>query len=127
MANPPPLKVLTKLINLVPYFFNLSQLPSYQVVHWLIIYLTHIIGTKPNEDRKCGYCVALYDFQAENAGELGFKEGQTLKLFDQIDENWYEGGLEGPDGEQTGIFPTNYVRVTQPIPTQANEVATNGA
>ena len=66
--------------------------------------------------RKCGYCVALYDFQAENAGELGFKEGQTLKLFDQIDENWYEGGIDGPDGEQTGIFPTNYVRITQPVP-----------
>lgn len=69
--------------------------------------------------------MALYDFQAENAGELGFKEGQTLKLFDQIDENWYEGGLEGSDGLQTGIFPTNYVRVTQPIPSQ-NETTANG-
>lgn len=82
--------------------------------------------TKSNDgSRKCGYCVALYDFQAENAGEIGFKEGQTLKLYDQIDENWYEGGYDGPDGEQTGIFPTNYVRVTEPIPTQA-EVAANG-
>lgn len=69
--------------------------------------------------------MALYDFQAENPGELGFKEGQTLKLFDQIDENWFEGGLGAPSGEQTGIFPTNYVRVTQPIPSQA-EMATNG-
>lgn len=76
------------------------------------------LGTKSDGDRKCGYCVALYDFQAENAGELGFKEGQTLKLFDQIDANWYEGGLNDSDGEQTGIFPTNYVRVTQPIPSQ---------
>lgn len=75
--------------------------------------------------RKCGYCVALYDFQAENAGELGFKEGQTLKLFDQIDDNWYEGGFDSPDGDQTGIFPTSYVRVTEPIPAQG-EVAANG-
>lgn len=68
--------------------------------------------------------MALYDFQAENPGELAFKEGQTLKLFIHIDENWYEGALEGPEGEQTGIFPTNYVRVTKPIP--ANEVTSNG-
>lgn len=70
--------------------------------------------------------MALYDFQAENPGELGFKEGQTLKLFDQIDENWYEGGYDGSDGEQTGIFPTNYVRVTLPIPNQ-KEVSANGS
>lgn len=69
--------------------------------------------------------MALYDFQAENAGELGFKEGQTLKLFDQIDENWFEGGFDGPEGPQTGIFPTNYVRVTQPIPSQ-NDATANG-
>ena len=75
-------------------------------------------GNQLSSERKCGQCVALYDFQAENAGELGFKEGQVLKLFDQIDENWYEGALEGPDGEQSGIFPTNYVRVTQPIVSQ---------
>lgn len=49
-----------------------------------------------------------------------------MKLFDQIDENWYEGGIEGSDGEQTGIFPTNYVRVTQPIPSETSEVAANG-
>lgn len=77
-------------------------------------------ATTEGEARKHGLCVALYDFQAENAGELGFKEGETLKLFDQIDENWYEGGLDGPNGGQTGIFPTNYVKVTKPIP------ATNG-
>lgn len=83
-------------------------------------------GAKTEADRKFGYCVALYDFQAENAGELGFKEGQTLKLYDKIDENWYEGALESSDGEQTGIFPTNYVRVTQPIPNQSNTSA-NGS
>lgn len=69
--------------------------------------------------------MALYDFQAENPGELGFKEGQTLKLFDQIDDNWYGGGFDTPEGAQAGIFPTNYVRVTQPIPNQG-EVVANG-
>lgn len=48
-----------------------------------------------------------------------------MKLYDQIDENWYEGGLDGPDGERTGIFPTNYVRVTQEIPDHKT-VSANG-
>lgn len=72
----------------------------------------------------------MYDFKAENQGELGFKEGQTLKLYEQIDENWYQGGVEGPEGEQTGIFPTNYVSVTQPLPSsnysEPNTGAANG-
>lgn len=88
--------------------------------------LFQIAASKSGEERKCGYCIALYDFQAENAGELGFKEGQTLKLFDQIDENWYEGGIDTPEGNQSGIFPTNYVRVTQPIPTTQTETTVNG-
>lgn len=82
-----------------------------------------LLTGKEDENRKCGYCVALYDFQAENVGELGFKEGQILKLYDQIDESWYEGALEGSDGEQTGVFPTNYVRVTQPLPDQKTSSA----
>lgn len=64
----------------------------------------------------------MYDFQAENAGELGFKEGQTLKLFVQIDENWYEGIIDGPESDgRTGLIPTNYVKVTQPIPAKRDD------
>lgn len=91
------------------------------------ILTTNILDKPENvETRKCGYCVALYDFQAENSGELGFKEGQKLKLYDQIDENWYEGALDGVESDQSGIFPTNYVRVTQPIP-NSKITTTNGS
>ncbi|OUC45404.1 SH3 domain protein [Trichinella nativa] len=58
-------------------------------------------------------CKALYDFEPENPGELGFHEGQIITLTSQIDENWFQGTL--PDGT-CGFFPISYVEVLIPLP-----------
>ncbi|XP_045501026.1 endophilin-A isoform X4 [Colias croceus] len=57
-------------------------------------------------------CTALYDFDPENQGELGFKENDIITLINKVDDNWFEGSLNG----KTGYFPISYVQVNVPLP-----------
>lgn len=40
-----------------------------------------------------------------------FQENDQIVLLNKIDENWYEGSLNG----RTGYFPVNYVKVDVPL------------
>ncbi|CAJ1048653.1 endophilin-A3a isoform X1 [Xyrichtys novacula] len=61
-------------------------------------------------DQPC--CRSLYDFDPQNEGELGLRTGDIIILTNQIDENWYEGMING----ESGFFPINYVEVIVPLP-----------
>ncbi|XP_049871444.1 endophilin-A isoform X6 [Pectinophora gossypiella] len=66
----------------------------------------------PVAQNKTPCCTALYDFDAENQGELGFKENDVITLISKVDDNWFEGSVNG----KTGYFPISYVQVTVPLP-----------
>ncbi|XP_016943713.1 endophilin-A [Drosophila suzukii] len=66
--------------------------------------------TPQRQQQPC--CQALYDFEPENPGELAFKENDIITLLNRVDDNWYEGAVNG----RTGYFPQSYVQVQVPLP-----------
>ncbi|PWW80813.1 DUF500-domain-containing protein [Tuber magnatum] len=51
--------------------------------------------------------VALYTFEADQPGDLGFKKGDVITIVKKTDSknDWWTGEING----KTGIFPSNYV------------------
>ncbi|KAJ5596148.1 SH3 domain-containing protein [Penicillium hetheringtonii] len=51
--------------------------------------------------------VALYTFDADQDGDLGFKKGEIITILKRTDkaEDWWTGRI----GDRVGIFPSNYV------------------
>ncbi|CAH2217794.1 jg20942, partial [Pararge aegeria aegeria] len=39
-------------------------------------------------------------------------ENDVITLINKVDENWFEGSVNG----KTGYFPISYVQVTVPLP-----------
>jgi len=54
------------------------------------------------------YVTALYDFTAQNAGDISFKRGDKIEIVKKTDNanEWWTGRING----QVGQFPGNYVQ-----------------
>ncbi|CAM9010639.1 unnamed protein product [Wickerhamomyces anomalus] len=52
------------------------------------------------------FCIAKYNYKAEQDGDLSFKKGDRIKLLDQKLKEWWKGELDG----HVGLFPYNYVQ-----------------
>ncbi|KAI1920998.1 hypothetical protein LOZ12_001501 [Ophidiomyces ophidiicola] len=55
--------------------------------------------------------IALFTFDADQDGDLGFKKGEIITILKRTDkkEDWWTGRV----GDRTGIFPSNYVEVVE--------------
>lgn len=59
---------------------------------------------------------ALYDYHAQEEGELSFKKGDIIKLLEKDDEGgWWIGDLRGI----MGLFPKNFVETVDPAELRA--------
>ena len=58
---------------------------------------------KPKAESPKHYVVALYDFNAQAAGDLSFKAGDRIEVVEKTDsaEDWWTGKLKG----MRGVFP----------------------
>lgn len=53
--------------------------------------------------------MALYTYESPEAGDLTFVEGDVVMVTEREGE-WWRGCI----GDQTGVFPSNYVRPVEP-------------
>ncbi|XP_023571137.1 putative E3 ubiquitin-protein ligase SH3RF2 isoform X3 [Octodon degus] len=55
---------------------------------------------------------ALCNYRGQNPGDLRFNKGDVILLRRQLDENWYQGEING----DCGIFPASSVEVIKQLP-----------
>ncbi|XP_029798038.1 E3 ubiquitin-protein ligase SH3RF2 isoform X1 [Suricata suricatta] len=55
---------------------------------------------------------ALCNYRGQNPGDLRFNKGDVILLRRQLDENWYQGEVNGV----SGIFPASSVEVIKQLP-----------
>jgi SH3 domain len=60
------------------------------------------------------YYVALYPYQSVEAGDLSFEAGDMM-VVTKKDGEWWTGKI----GERIGLFPSNYVQISDQAPAPA--------
>lgn len=82
---------------------NMKELPStpFRLVPSIRIHMDGVPRAK-----------ALYSYRGQNPGDLTFNKGDVILLRRQLDENWYQGEVNGA----SGIFPASSVEVIMQLP-----------
>ncbi|KAI0467549.1 hypothetical protein F4859DRAFT_236948 [Xylaria cf. heliscus] len=77
---------------------------------------TRPVAPKPNFASKQALlkkneAVALFTFEADQPGDLGFKKGDIITVLKKTesDNDWWTGMI----GSRHGVFPSNYVKMTE--------------
>lgn len=63
----------------------------------------------PQGGKSLGTTTAMYDYTAQEEGELSFKEGDVITIYHKHDDGWWEGEVNG----KRGSFPANYTKAGQ--------------
>lgn len=53
------------------------------------------------------FCIAKYNYNAQQDGDLSFQKGDRIKILDQRLKEWWKGEINGV----MGLFPHNYVKL----------------
>ncbi|KAF5318244.1 hypothetical protein D9611_014672 [Ephemerocybe angulata] len=85
-----------------------------------------VVNTQPAQDLDDDaqlttfFCRALYDYDAQDASALSFRQGDVIEVLSQQPSGWWDGLL----GEERGWFPSNYVTI---IPDEETDQALSGS
>lgn len=55
-----------------------------------------------------GEAIALYDFDPVQTGDLRFLTGDSIRVMQKLNEEWYFGECNGVKGQ----FPANYIQMS---------------
>ncbi|XP_071396262.1 growth factor receptor-bound protein 2-like isoform X2 [Centroberyx affinis] len=87
-------------------FNSLNQLVEYHRTSSVSRSQTILLRDMEEIQLQQSLCVqALFDFEPQEEGELGFRRGDIIQVLDNSHANWWKGMCSG----QTGTFPRNYV------------------
>ena len=81
--------------------YDLSIIYPSSIHHLFIVYMIYLSIHNADICR----CEVLYDYQGQQADELSIVPGDSIFVTEKIDEDWWQGNLNGV----IGIFPANYV------------------
>lgn len=68
-------------------------------------------------------CKVIYSYRENKADELTLAVGDVVEIFEEVEEGWWRGKLNG----KVGVFPSNFVELIESTsPTSANRKSSTG-